>query len=62
MTSRGSWGVVAERWQGPRPERSARAAGARVVGITRTLGPERLAAADELVERIDLALLERILA
>ena len=41
---------------------SARAAGARVVGITRTLGPERLAAADELVERIDLALLERILA
>ena len=34
----------------------------RVVGITRTLGPERLGAADELVERIDLALLERILA
>jgi beta-phosphoglucomutase len=41
---------------------SARAAGALVVGITRTLGAERLAAADELVDRIDLALLERILA
>jgi beta-phosphoglucomutase len=41
---------------------SASAAGARVVGITRTLGPERLGAADELVGEIDLALLERILA
>jgi sugar-phosphatase len=41
---------------------SARAAGARIVGITRTLGPERLGAADELVERIDRALLERVLA
>ena len=40
---------------------SARAAGARVVGITRTLGAERLAEAHELVERIDLALLQRVL-
>jgi beta-phosphoglucomutase len=41
---------------------SARAAGARVVGITRTLGAERLAEAHELADRIDLALLERTLA
>ena len=40
---------------------SARAAGARVVGLTRTLGPERMAAADALVERIDVAALERML-
>ena len=40
---------------------SARAAGARVVGITRTLGAARLGEADELVERIDLPLLERLL-
>jgi beta-phosphoglucomutase len=40
---------------------SARAAGTYVVGITRTLGAARLAAAHELVERIDLAVLERIL-
>jgi beta-phosphoglucomutase len=40
---------------------SARAAGAHVVGLTRTLGPERLAAADELVDRIDVPLLERLL-
>jgi beta-phosphoglucomutase len=40
---------------------AARAAGARVVGLTRTLGAERMAAADELVERIDLPLLERLL-
>ena len=40
---------------------SARTAGAYVVGITRTLGSARLAAAHELVERIDLAVLERIL-
>jgi beta-phosphoglucomutase len=40
---------------------AARASGARVVGITRTLGAERLAGADELVDRIDLALLQRAL-
>jgi sugar-phosphatase len=40
---------------------AARAAGARVVGLTRTLGAKRMAAADELVERIDLPLLERLL-
>jgi beta-phosphoglucomutase len=40
---------------------AAKAAGARVVGLTRTLGAERMAAADELVERIDLRLLERLL-
>lgn len=40
---------------------AARAAGARVVGLTRTLGAERMAAADELVHRIDLPLLERLL-
>jgi HAD superfamily hydrolase (TIGR01509 family) len=40
---------------------AAKAAGARVVGLTRTLGAERMAAADELVERIDVPLLERLL-
>jgi beta-phosphoglucomutase len=40
---------------------SARSAGARVVGLTRTLGAERMGAADELVDRIDVALLERLL-
>ena len=40
---------------------AAKAAGTRVVGLIRTLGPERLAAADELVERIDVPLLERLL-
>jgi beta-phosphoglucomutase len=40
---------------------AAKAAGARVVGLTRTLGADRMAAADELVERIDLPLLERLL-
>jgi beta-phosphoglucomutase len=39
---------------------SAKAAGTRVVGITRTLGAERMAAADTLVDRIDVALLERL--
>lgn len=39
---------------------SARAAGAYVVGLTRTLGAERMAAADELAERIDLRLMERL--
>jgi beta-phosphoglucomutase len=40
---------------------AAKGAGARVVGLTRTLGPARLAAADELVDRIDRPLLERLL-
>jgi HAD superfamily hydrolase (TIGR01509 family) len=40
---------------------SAKAAGARVVGLTRTLGPERMAAADALVKRIDVAVLEPFL-
>jgi len=40
---------------------AAKAAGTRVVALTRTLGAERLAAADELVERIDVPLLERLL-
>ena len=40
-----------------RPARQAR----YVVGITRTLGAERLAAAHELVDRIDLAVLQRVL-
>ena len=40
---------------------AARAAGAYVVALTRTLGAARLGAAHELVERIDLPLLERLL-
>ena len=40
---------------------AAKAAGARVVGLTRTLGAARMAAADELVERIDRQLMERLL-
>ena len=40
---------------------SARAAGAYVVGVTRTLGAERMHAADELVERIDVEVMERLL-
>jgi beta-phosphoglucomutase-like phosphatase (HAD superfamily) len=40
---------------------AAKAAGARVVGLTHTLGAERMSAADELVERIDVPLLERLL-
>ena len=39
---------------------SAKAAGAYVVGLTRTLGAERMAAADELAERIDVPLMERL--
>jgi len=39
---------------------AAKAAGAHVVGLTRTLGAERMAQADELVERVDVALLERL--
>ncbi|HEX7626607.1 MAG TPA: HAD-IA family hydrolase, partial [Gaiellaceae bacterium] len=40
---------------------AAKAAGARVVGLTRTLGAERMADADELADRIDVPLLERLL-
>ena len=39
---------------------SAKEAGAYVVALTRTLGADRLANADELVERIDRQLLERL--
>jgi beta-phosphoglucomutase len=39
---------------------SAKAAGAYVVGITRTLGAERLRDADEVADRIDVALVERL--
>jgi beta-phosphoglucomutase len=38
---------------------SAKAAGTYVVGLTRTLGAERMAQADELAERIDVRLMER---
>jgi beta-phosphoglucomutase len=41
---------------------SAKAAGTRVVALLGTQAPERLAAADELVETIDLPLLKRLLA
>jgi len=41
---------------------SAKAAGMHVVALTRTLGAERLAAADELIEQIDLATIVRLLA
>ncbi len=40
---------------------SAKAAGLYCVGVTRTLGPTRLAAADELVPELDLATVERLL-
>ena len=40
---------------------SAKAAGMHVVGITRTLGPGRLAAADELIEKLDLETMQRLL-
>ncbi|MGN6799820.1 MAG: HAD family hydrolase [Gaiellaceae bacterium] len=39
---------------------AAKAAGAYVIALTRTLGADRLANADELVERIDVPLLERL--
>jgi HAD superfamily hydrolase (TIGR01509 family) len=39
---------------------SAKAAGAYVVGITRTLGASRLQEADELSDRVDVALVERL--
>ena len=41
---------------------SAQGAGMRVVAVTRTLGPERLARADLLVEAIEAALVRRLLA
>jgi HAD superfamily hydrolase (TIGR01509 family) len=40
---------------------SAKAAGAYVVGLTRTLGAARMSQADELAERIDVQLLDRLL-
>jgi beta-phosphoglucomutase len=40
---------------------AAKAAGLYCVGITRTLGPERLAAADELIPALDLAAVRRLL-
>ena len=40
---------------------SAKAAGMRVVGITRTLGAARLAVADELIEKLDLGTMQRLL-
>jgi beta-phosphoglucomutase len=40
---------------------AAHAAGARVVGVTRTVGAARLARADELVDRIDVPTLQRLL-
>jgi beta-phosphoglucomutase len=39
---------------------AAKAAGAYVVGLTRTVGAERMRGADELVERIDRELMERL--
>ena len=41
---------------------SAKAAGMRVVAVLGTLARERLAAADEIVERIDVPLVRRLLA
>jgi beta-phosphoglucomutase len=40
---------------------SAKDAGLRCVAVLGTLSPERLAAADEIVERIDLPLMQRLL-
>ena len=40
---------------------AAKAAGMRCVAVTGTLAPSRLAAADELVERVDVALMRRLL-
>jgi beta-phosphoglucomutase len=40
---------------------AAKAAGTRCVAVAGTLAPDRLAAADELVERIDVALVRRLL-
>ena len=41
---------------------SAKAAGMRCLAVLGTLAPERLAAADEIVERIDVSLMKRLLA
>jgi beta-phosphoglucomutase len=41
---------------------SAKAAGMRVLAVLGTLAPERLARADEIVERIDVPLVRRLLA
>jgi sugar-phosphatase len=40
---------------------AAKAAGMRCLALVRTLAPARLAAADELVERLDVALMRRLL-
>jgi sugar-phosphatase len=40
---------------------SAKAAGLRCVGVTRTLGAARLAQADELIPQLDLAAIRRLL-
>jgi beta-phosphoglucomutase-like phosphatase (HAD superfamily) len=40
---------------------SARAAGAYVVGLTGTIGMKRMGGADELVDRIDVSVVERLL-
>jgi sugar-phosphatase len=39
---------------------AAKAAGMRCVGVLGTLGPDRLADADELAERVDVELLRRL--
>jgi beta-phosphoglucomutase-like phosphatase (HAD superfamily) len=41
---------------------SAKAAGMRVIALTRTLGPERVARADALIEAIEPAVIERLFA
>jgi sugar-phosphatase len=41
---------------------SAKAAGTRCLALKGTLAPSRLAAADELIERIDVELMQRVLA
>ena len=41
---------------------AAKGAGLRCVGVIGTLAPERLAAADELVERLDVDVVRRVLA
>jgi HAD superfamily hydrolase (TIGR01509 family) len=41
---------------------SVKAAGMYCVGVTRTLGPERLAAADELIPELSLEAMQRLLA